>query len=401
MDIKAVFEKLYEEMDLELENILEFWSHHTVDHHYGGFVGQIDHWGNVVSLAPKGSVLNSRLLWTFSAAYLTIGSEKLEKLATRAYKYLTRYFWDNENGGLYWENDHKGEALNTRKQAYAQGFGIYAFSEYYRATGNEESLQYAIKLFNLLEDHFRDQQNGGYLEALDKEWNKLDDMRLSEKDANVPKSMNTHLHILEPYTNLYRVWPEERLKDAIIHTTGIFLDKIIDKQSAHLNLFFDLNWNNATNITSFGHSIEGAWLLREAALEIGDGQLLKQVETAALNLVDAVLRDGVDNDGSVFNERNEGHLDTNKDWWPQAEAMVGLMDAWQITGKVAYLEALEKVWEFIKENVIDYENGEWFGTVDRNGTPYESEDKVGFWKCPYHNTRAMLEIIKRIKETTE
>lgn len=393
--------KLADDFNQELENILEYWSLHTVDHQHGGFVGRIDQTGRTVEFASKGSVLNSRILWTFSAALRHIGSEKLEKLAERAYSYLVSNFWDKEQGGLFWEIDYKGNLLNTRKQAYSQGFGIYAFSEFYRATGYQESLEYAIQLFYLSEKHFRDIENGGYIEALDKDWQPMEDVRLSAKDANSPKSMNTHLHILEPCTNLYRVWPDERLKKSIQHVTQVFLDHIIDPESGHFKLFFDLDWTSHHNIISYGHSIEGAWLLREAAIEIGDKNLQDRTNKAALNLVDAVLKDGVDEDGSLFNERKNGELDTDKDWWPQAEAMVGFMDTWQISGNPVYLDALQKSWDFIQQNVIDYENGEWFARVNRGGIPYDGEDKVGFWKCPYHNTRSMLELINRIKSVTE
>lgn len=393
------FESLYDDLNQELENILEFWSQHTVDSEYGGFVGQVDHHGKIVKLASKGSVLNSRILWTFASSYQKIGSEKLEKLANRAYHYLVNHFWDKEQGGLYWEIDYRGNPLNTRKQAYAQGFGIYAFSEFYRASNNPESLQYAIKLYQLLEAHFNDPEFGGYLEALDKNWQAMDDYRLSAKDANSPKSMNTHLHILEPYTNLYKVWPDPQLKESILQVIHIFLDYVIDHETGHLKLFFDQDWTSHHDIVSFGHSIEGAWLLREAVLEVGDEKLRARVEKASLSMVNAVLKDGVDEDGSLFNERKNGHLDTDKDWWPQAEAMVGLMDAWQISGDENYLLALKKSWEFIQQNLIDYENGEWFGRVNKEANPYENEDKVGFWKCPYHNTRAMLELMKRIQES--
>jgi len=399
MDIIALFEKLSEEFNEELGNILEFWSTHTIDNKQGGFVGQIDHFGKVNQYASKSSVLNSRILWTFSAAFNAIGSEKIEKMATHAFQNLLQRFWDHENGGLFWEIDYKGNPLNTRKQAYAQGFGIYGFSEYFRATGDKDSLQVAIQLFRILEEHFRDRERGGYLEALDKNWHHLEDVRLSAKDANSPKSMNTHLHILEPYTNLYRVWPDKELKESILHLIDVFLNHIIDKNNGHLNLFFDLDWTNHHHIISYGHSIEGAWLLREAALVVGDDALISKVEKASLGLVNSVLKDGIDSDGAVFNELKNGHLDTDKDWWPQAEAMVGLMDAWQITGQSNYLEALSKAWEFIQQNMIDYENGEWFARVNKDGIPYENEDKVGFWKCSYHNTRAMLELINRIKET--
>ncbi|WP_321342994.1 AGE family epimerase/isomerase [uncultured Draconibacterium sp.] len=396
MDIIEELEILKEEMTLELENILEFWSTRTIDQKFGGFVGQIDQDGNVITGATKSAVLNTRLLWTFAAAYHVIGSEKLEQMATRAYDYLVNNFWDKEFGGLFWELDYKGEVVNARKQAYAQGFGVYALSEFYRATGNKESLELAKKLFSLIETNFRENQFDGYIEALDREWKPLADMRLSEKDANLPKSMNTHLHILEPYTNLYRVWPYNELRERILHLLDIFQTKIVNHQTGHFGLFFEMDWTPKSDIISFGHDIEGAWLLHEAAYEINATECLNAIQQTALKLVDATLKEGTASDGSLFYEKEGEHLDTDRHWWPQAEAMVGLMDAWEITGKNQYLTKIAEVWNYIKENVIDYENGEWFGRIDERGTAISTEDKVGFWKCPYHNTRAMIEMIARI-----
>lgn len=396
MDIIEELEILKEEMTLELENILEFWSMRTIDQKFGGFVGQIDQDGNVITGATKSAVLNTRLLWTFAAAYRVIGSEKLEQMATRAYDYLVNNFWDKEFGGLFWELDYKGEVVNARKQAYAQGFGVYAFSEFYRTIGNKESLELAKKLFSLIETNFRENQFGGYIEALDREWKPLADMRLSEKDANLPKSMNTHLHIFEPYTNLYRVWPDNELRERILHLLDIFQTKIVNHQTWHFGLFFEMDWTPKSDIISFGHDIEGAWLLHEAAYEINATECLKAIQQTALKLVDATLKEGTASDGSLFYEKEGDHLDTDRHWWPQAEAMVGLMDAWEITDKNQYLTKIAEVWNYIKENVIDYENGEWFGRIDERGTAISTEDKVGFWKCPYHNTRAMIEMIARI-----
>ncbi|MCE4564819.1 AGE family epimerase/isomerase [Maribellus sp. CM-23] len=400
MSAKKVFGELYEELNQELLNILEFWSLQSVDQRNGGFVGRIDHYGKIDFNAPKGAVLNTRILWAFSAAYRMIGSEKLEKLANRASEYIKTYFWDEVNGGLYWELDSFGNPLNTRKQAYAQGFGIYAFSEHYLATGDNSSLEYAQKLYRLLETHFRDDKFGGYIEALDKDWNPLEDMRLSEKEDNLPKSMNTHLHILEPYTNLYRAWPDERLKTSLEHLLDIFQNRIINPSTGHFTLLFEMDWARRCDIVSFGHEIEGAWLLHEAAFAIQSESIILEMEKTAIRLVENALGEGTYTDGSLFYEKEGDRLDTDKHWWPQAEAMVGLMNAWEITQNEKYLKALERVWNFVKEGLIDYENGEWYSRVDQKGIPYEEEDKVGLWKCPYHNGRAMMEIIRRIKEYT-
>jgi mannobiose 2-epimerase len=401
MILSIIKEKLPAEMSLELERILGFWSTRAIDTQWGGFVGQIDHFGNVNHGSSKGAVLNARILWTFSAAYRVIGSETFNKMADRAYGYLIETFWDKEYGGLIWEADAAGHPLSSRKQAYAQGFGIYALSEYFLATGNKDSLEYAKKLYHLLEDKFLDTKQGGYIEALDKKWDALADMRLSEKDANLPKSMNTHLHILEPYTNLYRAWPQEKLKQSILHLLDVFQHKIIDHTSGHFRLFFEMDWSCRSSIVSYGHEMEGAWLLHEAAKETGDEKRIRDIQKSALRLVDITLKEGSDADGSIYYEKEGDHLDTDKHWWPQAEAMVGFMDAWEMDQKDAYLEQVARIWSFIKEHLIDHQNGEWYWCVDKRGRPDPSQDKAGFWKCPYHNSRALMEVINRIQKLSK
>ena len=322
-------------------------------------------------------------------------------MAKRAYDYLTKYFWDHENGGLYWELDYKGNPLDRKKQAYVQGFGVYAFSEYYRAFGHEESLDYAKALFQILEEKFWDFKNTGYVEALTKEWKKIDDMRLSLKDLNTPKSMNTHLHILEPYTNLYRVWPNEKLKTAISSLLQIFCKKIYNPNTKHLKLFFSLDWKSQFEEISFGHDIEGAWLMNEASMVINNKALDKEVHSITKQLVLSTLNEGLDKDGSVFYEIKGAQLDTDKHWWPQAEAMVGFLDAYELDGQKTCLEQVEKLWIFIKNFLMDKENGEWYWRVDANNIPIISEDKAGFWKCPYHNGRALMELIERLDKLTD
>ncbi len=388
---------LTNELELELKAILDFWLNQTLDYTYGGFIGEMGYDGNKNETADKGGVLAARILWTFSAAYNFFKEPVYLEAAHRAYHYLILHFWDEANGGLYWAVNYKGEAVNVRKQAYAQGFGIYGLSEYYKASGNQESIDYAIKLFGLIEQYFKDDKYGGYIEALADNWQPLEDMRLSEKDANEPKSMNTHLHIIEPYTNLYRVWPDETLRTRIQHLITVFRDYIIDAHTFHFNLFFDMDWSVKSDIVSYGHDIEGAWLLTEAAHFIHDEELLAQMQEMAIKMVDATIVDGFDKDGSLFYEQENGHLDTDKHWWPQAEGMVGLIDAYQITGNERYLVAMTNLWEFIKANIIDKKYGEWHWKVDDNGDPDSLPPKVGFWKCPYHNSRALMELINRIK----
>ncbi|MRT92057.1 AGE family epimerase/isomerase [Ancylomarina sp. 16SWW S1-10-2] len=384
------------ELENELRSILTFWADNTIDLSQGGFIGELDNKGNIHTEVEKGVVLNARLLWTFSAAYNFLKEPTYLTLADRAYSYLIDHFWDDANGGLFWSVSADSSANNTRKQAYAQGFGIYGFSEYYKASGEKESLDYAIKLFHLIEVNFKDNKYGGYIEALAEKWEPLDDMRLSEKDANEPKSMNTHLHIIEPYTNLYRVWPDIQLKASIHDLIEIFQDKIIDKETSHFNLFFDVDWTVKSEIVSYGHDIEGAWLLNEAAHFIHDKELMLQMKELSLKMVDATMLEGFDIDGSLFYELEKGYLDTDKHWWPQAEALIGLLDAYKNSSESKYLDAALKVWQFIKNHIKDEENGEWFWKVDQNGVPDLEQPKVGFWKCPYHNSRAMMEAITRL-----
>jgi mannobiose 2-epimerase len=394
-------QQILPELKNELSRILDFWSTKAVDLEFGGFVGQINSSGEIIPNATKGVVLNTRLLWTFSAAYRNIGNKLYLEMANRAYDYLLKYFWDKKEGGLFWECDYLGNPVNTRKQAYAQGFGVYAFSEYFLATGSEEGLEYAISLFDSLEDRFKDSEFGGYWEALSVDWQPMDDMRLSTKDANSPKSMNTHLHILEPYTNLYRAWPDEQLKECIMTLIGLFQERIIDSETGHFNLFFERDWAVQSNIVSFGHDIEGAWLLHGAAMEIKNSDVIQSIQSSALRLVNITLEEGTDADGSVWYEKEGDHIDKDRHWWGQAEAMVGLMDAWEISRDDWYIECLVRVWRYIKSNLMDTKNGEWFWSIHDDGAPNLNEDKAGFWKCPYHNSRALLELITRISNTVK
>lgn len=396
--MKNKLQQYQDELAHELTSILNYWKDNTIDHDHGGFHGKIDHFNRVIPDAPKGAVLNARILWTFSAAFRYTQNQDYVKIARRAFEYLKDHFYDAEHGGLIWQVDTTGKPINTRKQIYAQGFGIYGFSEYFRATGERESLSLAKELYSLIEKHSYDGTFGGYLEAFGKDWQTLADMRLSERDENYPKSMNTHLHILEPYTNLYRVWKNDGLKEKIKSLIRIFLDNIIAKDSGHFHLFFESSWDVRSNIVSYGHDIEGAWLLTEAAEAIDDTQLFSELQRVVLKMTDATIEEGMDQDHGVFYEKNmlSDHLDTDKHWWPQAEAMIGFFNAFEISGNEKYLDHSIKSWRFIQDSIQDNINGEWFWRVNIEGKPIISDDKAGFWKCPYHNSRACLEIIERI-----
>jgi len=374
-------------------NILPFWMTKMVDCDNGGFLGRIDGENHVHPFSGKGAVLNARILWTFSAAYRVEKNEEYLKVAERAFEYIKNYFFDKKNGGIYWELNYKGEPLNRRKQMYAQGFAIYGFSEFYRATGKIEALEAAKNLFYLIEKYSYDSKSGGYIEALDESWNAIEDMRLSSRDNNAPKTMNTHLHILEPYTNLLRVWKDPELIASQKRLIEIFCKQIVNPKTKHLGLFFDMEWNSKDNGVSYGHDIEAAWLLYEAAEVLSDPELIKTVKKLSIEIVDAAY-EGLQPDGSMIYEiTHNGHIDTDRHWWVQAEMVTGSFYAWLISGDEKYLESAKKCWEYIKLNLIDKVNGEWVWGAHPDGTQNRKDDKAGFWKCPYHNSRMCLEMI--------
>lgn len=317
--------------------------------------------------------------------------------AERAKKYIIDHFYDKEYGGIYWSLDAKGKPLDTKKQIYAIGFTIYGMSEYARATGDKEALDMAIRLYHDIENHAFDKENNGYVEALTRDWQPIADMRLSDKDENGSRTMNTHLHIIEPYTNLYRVLKDEGLKASICNLLDIFTDKLLNPQTHHLDLFFDDQWNGKRNIQSFGHDIEASWLLHETALVLGDEQILKKIENIIPKIAKAA-DEGLQPDGSMIYERwtDSDRMDTQRQWWVMCENVIGHVDLYQYFGDEAALEVAQHCWDFIKDNLIDWQRGEWHWSVDEKGAVNYDDDKAGFWKCPYHNSRMCLEIMERL-----
>ncbi len=387
-----------QEMQDELKSILSFWMKETIDNANGGFYGRIDNANKIYEYSPKGSVLNSRILWAFSSAYLLTNDVAWLKVADRAFNYIRDFFFDKEFGGVYWSVDYEGNPLDTKKQFYALSFAIYGLSEFYKCTNNIEAKGLATKLYHTIIEHSYDSIYGGYIEALSRDWKEMEDLRLSKKDANEKKSMNTHLHILEGFANLYSIWPDNSLEQKIKELIEIFLNHIIDKTNNHLILFFDEEWTRRSDVVSYGHDIEAAWLILEAAETINNPVLIKKVRETSVKLADAAAK-GLDKDGGLWYEyeQNNDHLIKEKHSWPQAEAMIGFFNTWQITGDTNYLEKSMASWQFVKEYILDKNNKEWFWGVKDN---YEimDEDKIGIWKCPYHNSRACIELIKRISK---
>ena len=411
--------------DVLEQNILRFWLDRMVDREHGGFYGRIDGKGMLHPEAEKGAILNARILWTFSAAYRVLGNPEYLDASRRAYDYLINHFIDKEYGGVYWSVDFLGNPLDTKKQFYAIGFALYGLTEYVRATGDREALDYALQLYECIEKHALDRQYNGYIEACTREWDEITDMRLSDFDANFPKSQNTHLHIIEPYTNLLRCLKElhaaetcdyvpvlgsvlpvgisvpiETIHDieaSLRNLIAIFTDKILNPETHHLDLFFEMDWTRgAGHLESYGHDIECSWLMHEAALVLGDKEVLAKVEPI-VRMVAKASEKGLRPDGSMIHEANltTNHVDDDLHWWVQAENVVGWFNLYQYFGDEEALEKAVRCWEYIKKELIDWDNGEWFWSRHPDGSLNTVDDKAGFWKCPYHNSRMCLEILER------
>jgi len=298
--------------------------------------------------------------------------------------------------------DQDGSRKETRKQIYAIAFAIYGLAEYHMASGNDQPLKIAKGLFRDVEAYALDREQNGYTDALSRDWKALDDLRLSEKDQNESKTMNTHLHILESYANLYRTWKFPALKRALENVLRLLLDRFMDRESLHLNLFFDDDWNLKSSLVSYGHDIEASWLMYEAAEVLGNKALMEETGKLAVNMARENLA-GLDKDGGLFYEwfPEENRMDTDKHWWPQAEALVGYYNAFQLSGDETFLFRTLESWNFIREKLIDQEFGEWHWSVNKEGIPQREKEKAGFWKCPYHNGRACMELIRRIDNTVK
>jgi mannobiose 2-epimerase len=393
------------------ENILAFWMKCGIEKEGHGFYGAADLKGNPVLEAPKSCVLNARILWTFSEAAIMFDNKQYADIADKAYRVLKDDFTDKKYGGYFMSIDAQNQPLDTIKHTYAQAFVLYALSKYYEFKPSCELLKETNDYFHFLEEKTKDTGNSGYFEAFTREWQLYSENRMA--DNNEPRSMNTHLHILEAYAAFYKVSKNELAGERLKELLQLFIEKII-RPSGHLGIFYNEQFEEAISskgICSFGHDIEASWLLWEAAEILNDPEIIAQMKPLSIKMLNAVDRVGVDKDGGLFLEstRFGSHLRTNKHWWPQAETLVAFMNGFELSSDKKYWDKLKLSWDFIDNHVIDHENGEWFTKVNRLGVPFltEPEDdpspyyrndwKIDPWKCPYHNGRAMMELIKRIE----
>jgi len=415
MNHKEELKKYWGIFEIELFNILEYWTKYGIEKNGNGFYGAVDLNNEPVLSANKTCVLNARILWTFAAAAKAYPSKGYEEIAHKAYKVVTEDFADAEYSGYFMELTSDNRVANDIKHTYAQAFTIYAFSKYYEFNPSEEVMQRIEDFFYFLDGKTKDPVNPGYLESFTRDWQIYGENRMA--DNNEPKSMNTHLHVLEAWAALYKIWKNEKVKQRLTELLTLFTDRII-RPNGHFGIFFDEAFNevdSSKGICSFGHDIEGSWLLWEAAEILGDKTILDKMRVLAIKMVDKIERVAVDKDGGLFLEstRFGSHVKTNKHWWQQAETLVGFMNAFELTGDKKYWDVVRQTWSFIDKYLIDHKNGEWYTKLTRLGEPYlvEPKDdpspyyrndwKIDPWKCPYHNGRSMMEMMKRIDHLIE
>jgi mannobiose 2-epimerase len=379
-----------------LEYILPFHTQFCVDQEQGGFYGHVDDDRTAHPNAPKGLVQHSRILWAFAHAYRHFADPPYLETASRAYWYLLRNFWDAYHQGMIWLVDGQGQPVDSHKIIYGQAFAIYGLSEYFLATGEEQSLDTAVSLFRTLERHATDPHYGGYFDAFLKDWHFTDAINVDETAEPTVKSMNTHLHMLEAYTNLLRAWESPQLRDRLRALIQIMIEHIIDQERGQMKMHFTVDWQSLTNFVSYGHDIEASWLLVEATELLGEEELLAKVSSVALHMAQVAYDEGLDVDGSLRDHDNND----DRIWWVQTEAMVGFFNAYQLSGKPHFLQASLDCWRYVQELLIDRQYGEWIWGLNGDGSPI-SREKAGLWKSPYHNGRACLEIMRRIEQIHE
>ncbi len=385
-------------------DILPFWTRHAFDPASGRLSGVLTNNLRRFDDVPRHVVLCARILWTFAAAVRREPRPEWLETGRRAYALLAGPFRDRRHGGVFWSLGADGRVHSDRKQIYAQAFAIYGLAEWHAATGDGKALDMARELFALVERHASEPEFGGYIEARSGAWGELEDLRLSEKDLNAPKSMNTLLHVLEAYTTLLRTWPDAGVRSCLKALLETMLEHVVTAAPyTHCRLFFDMEWRSLSPVISFGHDIEASWLLWDAAEALGDAALKERTRKVALAMATGVLEHGCDTDGSIFYEGDSRQVvKTDKHWWPQAEAVVGFLNACTLGGGEAFLNAAERAWQFIDDHVVDRKHGEWFAELDRSGRPLPDYPvnagscKIGPWKCPYHNARACLEVMRRV-----
>lgn len=378
------------------EKIIPFWKA-LRDDEFGGYYGYLGYDLRLDKKAVKGCILNSRILWFFSNAYMLLKDESLLQEAEHGFAFMRERCMDEENGGIFWSIQYDGKPEDTTKHTYNQAFSIYALSSYYDASGDEKALNMARELFRIIETKCTDEI--GYKEAFDRQFHEIQNDKLSENGVIADKTMNTLLHVFEAYTEFYRVSKLPEVKERLEWIMDTFADKVYNRKLHRQEVFFDAEMNSILDLHSYGHDIETAWLIDRGVEILGEKKYEEKMLPITKNLTAEIYKTAFDG-RSLANECEKGVVNGHRVWWVQAESVVGFLNGWQKEPeKTEYLKAAESIWEFIKECVMDKREGsEWFWEVDENGKPYDGRPIVEPWKCPYHNGRMCFEVLKRLEK---
>ncbi|NLG24022.1 MAG: N-acyl-D-glucosamine 2-epimerase [Clostridiales bacterium] len=390
----ARWDQLYRRAKAELtENLLPWWMTHAVDQ-LGGFHGAVGNDNRPEPDARRHAVLFARLVWTFSSCYRVLGGGEYLRLARRAHDYLIANFWDAAHGGVYTLLDARGAVLDDRKMVYANAFAIYALAEYGRATGDGQAIARASLLADRLRERAFDPVHRGYVEVCDRDFTPNPWLRGMNRRPSDEKTMNTHLHLLEAHTCLLRVDGGQRSR--VREQLYVMLNRIVNRDTHHFHYFQDAAWNPTTADVSFGHDIEGSWLMMEAAEVLGEPEARRATREVCVNIARACLDEGLTEQGAMRTEydpvaREYSH---RLSWWEQNEAVVGFVNAWQATGEGKFLDAALRCYDYLDAHFVDRAGGGWFAILNADGAPLSTKKADGFI-CPYHNARMCLELIER------
>jgi cellobiose epimerase len=388
------------------ENILGFWYPKTVDP-AGGYLLNHDVEGKSKGPGVRAVVTQARMVW-FYARMARLGHEpkKMLEAAEHGYRFLREKLWDGRNGGLYWEVDALGKPTKTNKHIYGQSFAIYALAEYGMVSRRKDVLEFALKFFELLEKKSHDPVHGGYVEYFLSDWSTPPVNEPAYLAGSSPgmKLMNTHLHLMEAMTTLYQATKNVTVRDRLVELVSVQSNAVIRKPQMMATDKYDRDWSVRLEgdfaLVSYGHDLENIWLLLEAAQVAGLSSSpfrdLFQVNFANCR------KYGFDEaQGGFYAAGPLEGVATNrtKTWWVQAEALVSALAMYQMTSSTEYFEVFRKTWGFCEKHLIDWTNGDWHAAIGIDGKA--TGDKAGPWKAAYHNGRAMVECVARLKAIRE
>ena len=408
--------KMAGEMEAILRrDILGVWFPRSVDQKDGGFYSNFDRDWKPSASAGKFSVFQGRMVWVASQIAMKRPELKAQFLpiVSHGMKYLQDVLWDKQYGGFYWgRNDDGGTSpqYTDGKHLYGMSFGLYGATAAYQATNDASALELAKNAFRWMDEHAHDAKNGGYAEWLTRDGQVVQPSSENERFETVPvagfpigyKSMNTHIHLLESFTQLYEVWKDEILRRRVIELLEIVRDKICVEPGV-MNLYFTADWRAIPDHDSYGHDVEAAYLMLEAEDILGRHD--PKTEKIARRLVDHALAYGWDEtngglyrEGTTFGKAE----DLRKEWWVQFEGLNALLLMHEKYGKqtATYFAAFQKQWRFIRDKQIDHEFGGVYDTVERDGT-VKDYSKARIWKEAYHDTRALLTVTERLRRLAQ